>query len=126
MLVRRGEIYWVQFDPVKGSEQGGLRPALIVQQDTGNRFSPTTVVVAISKTIPPRPYPFVVVVEPEEGGLPDRSAVNCAQMATIQKDEPGSRLRAPVGEVDVRPLGRLPPSRMLEVDAALRYNLGIS
>jgi len=126
MLVRRGEIYWVQFDPVKGSEQGGLRPALIVQQDTGNRFSPTTVVVAISKTIPPRPYPFVVVVEPEESGLPDRSAVNCAQMATIQKDEPGSRLRPPVGEVDVRPLGRLPPSRMLEVDAALRYNLGIS
>jgi len=125
MFVKRGEIYWVQFEPVKGSEQGGLRPALVVQQDVGNRYSPTTVVVAITSTIPPRPYPFVVVVEPAESGLPDRSAINCAQMATIQKDEPGSRLRPPRGEGEVRPIGRLSPERMAEVDAALRYNLGL-
>jgi mRNA interferase MazF len=42
MTVKRGEIYWVELDPVKGSEQGGLRPALIVQQDVGNRYSPTS------------------------------------------------------------------------------------
>jgi mRNA interferase MazF len=125
MLVKRGEIYWVQFDPVKGSEQGGLRPALVVQQDVGNRYSPTTVVVAISKTIPPRPYPFVVVVEPRESGLPERSAINCAQTATIQKDEPGSRLRPLAGENDVRAVGMLPDDSMAEVDAALRYNLGL-
>jgi mRNA interferase MazF len=125
MLVKRGEIYWVQFDPVKGSEQGGLRPALVVQQDVGNRYSPTTVVVAISKTIPPRDYPFVVVVDPAESGLPQRSAINCAQAATIQKDGPGTRLRPPVGQDEVRPLGQLPPGRMAEVDAALRYNLGL-
>ena len=47
-MVKRGEIYWVEFDPVKGSEQSGLRPALVVQNDTGNRHSPTTVVVAIT------------------------------------------------------------------------------
>lgn len=64
MFVKRGEIYWVQFDPVKGSEQGSLRRALVVQQDIGNRYSPTTVVVAITSTLPPRPFPFVVVVEP--------------------------------------------------------------
>ena len=47
MPVKRGEIYWVEFDPVKGSEQGGLRPALVVQNDTGNRYNTTTVVAAI-------------------------------------------------------------------------------
>lgn len=60
-MIRRGEIYWVEFDPVKGSEQGGLRPALIIQNDTGNQHSQTTVVVAITRTIPPKPYPFTVV-----------------------------------------------------------------
>jgi mRNA interferase MazF len=125
MFVKRGEIYWVQFDPVKGSEQGGLRPALVVQQDIGNRYSPTTVVVAITTTLPPRPFPFVVVVDPAESGLPQSSAINCAQVATIQKDEPGSWLRAPRGESAPRPIGHLSPQKMLEVDAALRYNLGL-
>ncbi len=125
MMVKRGEIYWVEFDPVKGSEQGGLRPALVVQQDIGNQYSPTTVVVAITRTLPPRPYPFVVVVEPEESGLPARSAINCSQIATIQKDEPGSRLRPWPGEHEVRPIGQLSAQRMAEVDRALRYNLGL-
>jgi mRNA interferase MazF len=125
MLVKRGEIYWVQFDAVKGSEQGGRRPALVVQQDTGNRYSPTTVVAAITTTLPPRPFPFVVVVEAVESGLPQSSAINCAQVASIQKDEPGSRLRPPRGESVVRPIGHLSPQKMLEVDAALRYNLGL-
>ena len=53
MPAKRGEIYWVEFDPVKGSEQGGLRPALVVQNDVGNRHSPTTVVVAVTRTVPP-------------------------------------------------------------------------
>jgi mRNA interferase MazF len=125
MVVKRGEIYWVEFDPVKGSEQGGLRPALIVQQDIGNQYSPTTVVVAITRTIPPRSYPFVVVVEPGESGLPARSAINCSQVATIQKDEPGSRLRPWPGEHEVRPVGRLSTQKMTEVNRALRYNLGL-
>ena len=125
MVVKRGEIYWVEFDPVKGSEQGGLRPALIVQQDIGNQYSPTTVVVAITRTLPPRPYPFVVVVEPEESGLPARSAINCSQIATVQKDEPGSRLRPWPGEHEVRPIGQLSARKMAEVDQALRYNLGL-
>jgi len=123
MTVKRGEIYWVEFDPVKGSEQGGLRPALVVQNDLGNQYSPTTIVVAITRTLPPRPYPFVVVIEPEESGLPERSAVNCAQMATIRQTGPQSRLRPPRGEAEVRPIGRLSPEKMAEVDQALRYSL---
>jgi mRNA interferase MazF len=126
MVVRRGEIYWVEFDPVKGSEQSGLRPALVVQNDIGNQHSPTTVVVAITRTLPPRPYPFVVVITPAESGLPDPSAVNCAQLATIQQDGTHSRLRPPGGEPAVRPIGRLMPTKMVEVDAALKYNLGLS
>jgi mRNA interferase MazF len=126
MTVKRGEIYWVEFNPVKGSEQGGLRPALVVQQDVGNRYSPTTVVVAITRTVPPKSYPFVVVVEPEESGLPERSAVNCAQIATIQQSGSSSRLRPPRGEQEVRPIGRLSVEKVTEVDRALKYNLGLA
>ena len=125
MMVKRGEIYWVQLDPVKGSEQGGLRPGLVVQQDVGNRHSPTTVIVATTSTIPPRSYPFVVVIESTESGLPNRSAVNCARIATIQKDGTASRLRPPRDESTIRPTGQLSPDKMAQVDAALKYNLGL-
>ena len=126
MTVKRGEIYWVEFDPVKGSEQGGLRPALVVQNDVGNRFSPTTVVAAITRTIPPRPYPFVVIVEPADSGLPERSVVNCSQLATIQQSGPASRLRPPLGESDVRAIGQLGGDKLGEVDAALRFSLALT
>jgi len=82
-------------------------------------------IYAITRTLPPRPYPFVVVVEPEESGLPAPSAVNCAQIATIQKDDPGSRLRPCPGERATRPVGQLSVQKMAEVDRALRYNLGL-
>src|SRR5512137_1946206 len=117
MSIRRGEIYWLEFSPVKGSEQGGLRPALVIQNDVGNRYSPTTVVAAITRTIPPEPYPFLVVIEPEDSGLPERGAVNCAQIVTVQQAGPNSRLRPARGEADIRPIGRLAPEKMAEVGA---------
>lgn len=125
MPVKRGEIYWVEFEPVKGSEQGGLRPALVVQNDIGNRASPTTVVVAITRTIPPQLYPFIVVIESEDSGLPVRSAINCSQIATIQQAGQASRLRPPRGEPVVRPVGRLSDTHMARVEAALKFNLGM-
>jgi mRNA interferase MazF len=125
MPVKRGEIYWVEFDPVKGSEQGGLRPALVVQNDVGNRYSPTTVVVAITRTLPPRPYPFTVMVEPGESGLPELSVVNCSQIATIQQTGPASRLRPARGESEVRLIGQLNAEKMAQVDAALKFNLAL-
>ncbi len=125
MSVRRGEIYWLEFDPVKGSEQAGLRPALVVQNDLGNEYSATTVVAAISRTVPPRPYPFVVTITPSQSGLPETSAVNCAQLATVQQSGPASRFRPPRGEAQLRPVGRLDEETMRQVDAALRYNLGL-
>jgi mRNA interferase MazF len=126
MRVRRGEIYWVDFEPVKGSEQGGLRPALVVQNDIGNRFSSTTVVVAITRTLPLEAYPFIVVVEPGESGLLVRSAVNCSQMVTIQQSGPAGRLRPRRGESQVRPIGHLDAGKMAEVDAALKFNLALT
>ncbi len=126
MTIRRGEIYWVEFDPVKGSEQSGLRPALVVQNDVGNQHSPTTIVAAITRTLPVRSYPFVVTISPAESGLPDVSAVNCAQLATIQTEGTPSRLRPPRGQRTVRPIGRLVATKMAEVDAALKYNLSLS
>lgn len=125
MTVNRGEIYWVEFDPVKGSEQGGLRPALIVQNDLGNRYSPTTVIAAITRKIPPRDYPFVVIVDPIESGLPERSVINCSQIATIQQSGPTSRLRPPRDAASVCAIGRLSDTKMAEVDDALRFNLGL-
>jgi mRNA interferase MazF len=125
MGVKRGEIYWVEFDPVKGSEQGGLRPALVVQNDVGNRFSPTTIVAAITRTVPPQPYPFVVIISPDESHLPDLSVVNCSQLATIHQGGPQTCLRPPGGETTVRPVGQLSPEKMHQVDEALLYSLGI-
>jgi mRNA interferase MazF len=125
MPVKRGEIYWVEFDPVKGSEQGGLRPALIVQNDVGNRYSPTTVVVAITTTLPPKPFPFVVTIMPQESGLPAPSAINCAQITTIQQDGSESRLRPSRGEEKVRPISQLTAAKMAKVEKALRFNLAL-
>ena len=123
--VQRGEIYWVEFSPVKGSEMDGIHPAVIVQHDYGNRYSPTTVVAAMTHTIPDKPYPFVVIVGPEDSGLADPGTVNCSQLATIQQTGPSSRLRAPKGERQVRPIGRLTPGKMAEVGRALAFNLGL-
>ncbi len=66
-----------------------------------------------------------VVIEPEESGLPARSAVNCAQIATIQQAGPASRLRPPRGENTVRPIAQLASAKLAEVDAALKFNLGL-
>ena len=78
-----------------------------------------------TRTIPPQPYPFLVVIQPEESGLPEPSAVNCAQIATIQQSGDASRLRPPRGSTVVQPIGRLRADKLVEVENALRYNLGL-
>ena len=126
MAISRGDVYWVEFDPGAGSELAGVHPAVVVQNDVGNRYGRTTVVAAITRTVPPKPFPFVVVVEPEESGLPVRSAVNCAQVATIQLVGPESRLRAAPDESEVRAVGRLSDEVMRKVSDALAFNLGMA
>lgn len=110
---KRGEIYWVNFDPARGTEQSGRRPALIVQNDRGNQFSPYTVVVAISSAPLPTVYPFTVEIKKGEGSLSLDGHVNCAQLLTLDQN----RLEARIGE--------LSRDVMRKVDAALRYELDL-
>ena len=85
MPVKRGEIYWVEFDPVKGSEQGGLRPALVVQNDLGNRYSPTTIVAAVTSRIKRAKLPTHVELPASLGNLAFDSVVLMEQLRTIDK-----------------------------------------
>ena len=110
--VKRGEIYWVDRSPRRGSEQTGMRPALIIQNHTGNKFSPTTIVASMS-TAPEKPFPFLVDVTAKESGLSQYGAVNLAQILTIDK----TCLRDKCGQ--------LSSQKMLEVDRAIKISLGL-
>lgn len=110
---RRGEIYWVDFEPARGVEQGGRRPALVVQNDRGNQHSNYTVVAAISSAPLPRVYPFTVALTKGDGNLPRDGHVNCAQLMTIDQ----SRLETLIG--------LLPEHVMRQVSAALRYEFDL-
>lgn len=112
VTLRRGDVLHIDFEPVVGSEQGGIRPALVVQNDVGNRYSPTTIVAAVTTRLPSRPFPFIV--ELPEGTLPRRSFVDCAQIRTIDHSR-----------VIDRPISRVDPVTMLRVDEALAASLGL-
>ena len=108
--IKRGEIYWVDWNPARGSEQSGLRPALVIQNNTGNRYSPTTIVAALTTAIE-KPYPFLVKVTTKESGLPKDSTVNLAVIMTINK----TRLTDKCGE--------LSEAKMAEVNKAIKASL---
>jgi mRNA interferase MazF len=101
----------VNFDPARGSEQAGTRPALVVSNDVANRNSPNVTVVAITKNIPERDYPFNVHLP--AGELPLPGTIYCAQIMTISKE----RLMRHRGQVD--------ESILRSVDEALRVSLGL-
>lgn len=113
-MTRRGEIYWVNWSPGRGSEQAGLRPALIIQNDIGNQYSSTTIVAAISTKVPSKIYPFQVLISSAESGLPEDSIVKCEQILTVDS----ARL--------VNRAGQLPDAKMAEADTAIRRSLGLS
>src|SRR4030042_1938470 len=105
--IRRGEIYWVDWSSARGSEQKGLRPALIIQNDVGNEFSPTTIVASCSTAFA-KSYPFIVPVAAVKSGLPKDCSINLAQIATIDKSRLGDKC------------GELSAQKMQEVDDALK------
>jgi mRNA interferase MazF len=111
-IYKRGEIWTVNFNPGRGSEQKGLRPALIIQNDIGNQYAATTIVAAITTTI--KKYPVTVIIPVRVGGLKETSIVNLAQILTIDK----GRL--------IKKLGSLEKDRMDEVDEAIKVSLGIA
>lgn len=110
---RRGDIYLVSFDPAFGSEIRKTRPALVIQNDLGNRFSDTTIVAAVTSRTESRLYPTEVAVIPPEGGLSKPSVVLLDQVRTMDK----RRLQ--------RRLGRLAPATMERVNDATRISLGL-
>lgn len=108
---RRGDVWMVSFSPGRGSEQRGLRPALVVQNDVGNQYAATTIVAAITSTI--RIYPVTVPLKPGDASLKKPSMVNLAQILTVDK----SRLRRRVGVLSAEVVNR--------VNAAIRISLDV-
>ncbi len=108
MAVKRGEVWRADLTPVRGTEQSGVRPVLIVQTDRANPHSPHTIVVPFTSRFRQRLLPSHVQVAAGEGGLTQDSVVLAEQIRVIEH----SRLLVKLGE--------LSPSRMQEIDAALR------
>lgn len=111
----RGDVYLVNLDPIIGKEIGKARPAVIIQNDIGNKFSPVTIIAPISsvKEIT-KPLPIMIFLNKGEGGLTENSYIDCGQIRTVDKDQ---RL--------ITKLGSLDKNKMLEVDEALRISLSL-
>ncbi|MBQ9413983.1 MAG: type II toxin-antitoxin system PemK/MazF family toxin [Clostridia bacterium] len=112
MRVQRGDIYYADLSPVVGSEQGGVRPVLIVQNDTGNRFSPTVIAAAITSRMDKARLPTHIHLR-SSGGLTKDSIVLLEQIRTLDK----RRLR--------EHMGRLDEQAMAKVDEALQISFGL-
>jgi mRNA interferase MazF len=110
---KRGEVYLVRFDPTVGAEIRKARPALVLQNDIANRWSPITIVAAITSQFDEPLYPTEVAVWPPEGGLEVDSVVLLNQLRSIDR----RRL--------VRRLGKLKPTTMAQVDRALLISVGL-
>jgi mRNA interferase MazF len=108
---KRGEIWLVNWNPSRGSEQAGKRPALIIQNDVGNINASTTIVAAISASV--KLYPMNVKIEAHESGLNKNSIVKTSQILTVSK----LRLEKRIGE--------LTSEKMNQVNQAIKLSLGI-
>jgi len=111
----RGDIYLVNLDPIVGKEIGKARPAVIIQNDIGNKFSPVIIIAPISsiKEII-KPLPIMIFLKKGEGGLPADSYVDCGQIRTVDRDQ---RL--------ITKLGNLDKEKMSEIDKALKVSLSL-
>ena len=113
MTVHRGDIYYADLSPVVGSEQGGVRPVLIVQNDVGNRFSPTVIAAAITSQKDKARLPTHIRVQAPDSGLLRDSVVLLEQIRTLDKRRLGERM------------GRLDDASMSRVDRALQVSFGL-
>ena len=96
MTIKRGDMYYADLSPVIGSEQGGIRPVLIVQNDTGNKYSPTVIAAAITSQTGKNKLPTHIQIGTNSGGLKSDSIVLTEQIRTIDK----SRLKEKIGHID--------------------------
>ncbi len=111
--VRRGDIYYADLSPVVGSEQGGIRPVLIIQNDVGNRYSPTVIAAAITSRMSKSRLPTHIGITSSTAGLSKDSVVLTEQIRTLDK----RRLRERIGHLDA--------AAMSEVDSALSVSFGL-
>ena len=109
-MVERGDIFFADLNPVTGSEQGGTRPVVVIQNDTGNRFSPTVIVAAITSNLSKARLPTHIIID--AGVLPGKSVVLLEQIRTIDK----TRL--------IKKMGRLGEDDMRRIDGAISVSMG--
>ena len=114
MNIKRGDIYYADLSPVVGSEQGGIRPVLIVQNDVGNRYSPTVIAAAITSRMGKNKLPTHIDIYADRVGLAKDSVVLLEQVRTIDKQRLGEKM----GHLDVE--------TMNAVDDAISISLGLS
>ncbi len=113
MSVKRGDVYYADLSPVVGSEQGGIRPVLVIQNDVGNKYSPTVIVAAITSQIQKAKLPTHIEVEAETYGLEKDSVILLEQIRTIDKQ----RLNEKVAHIDEH--------KMIRINEALQISLGL-
>ena len=111
-MIKRGELYYADLSPVVGSEQGGVRPVLVVQNDVGNKYSPTVIAAAVTSKLDKARLPTHIELSKESFGLTHDSVVLLEQIRTLDK----RRLKERIGS--------LPPNLMKRVDLALTISLG--
>ena len=114
MLVKRGDIFYADLSPVIGSEQGGIRPVLVVQNDVGNKFSPTVICAAITSKINKAKLPTHVEIDAHESELVKNSVILLEQVRTIDK----KRLKEKICHLD--------SELMKQVDKGLMLSFGIN
>ncbi|MDY4186895.1 MAG: type II toxin-antitoxin system PemK/MazF family toxin [Candidatus Borkfalkiaceae bacterium] len=112
--IKRGELYYADLSPVVGSEQGGVRPVLVVQNDVGNRFSPTVIAAAVTSKLDKARLPTHIELSAKLYGLSKDSVVLLEQIRTIDKRRLKERI------------GALSPQTMARVDDALLISLGFT
>lgn len=113
MIVKRGELYFADLSPVVGSEQGGIRPVLVVQNDIGNKYSPTVIAAAITSKLNKAKLPTHIELSSKEYGLEKDSVVLLEQIRTIDK----TRLKEKIGELNT--------FKMNQVNKAMMISLGV-
>ncbi len=114
MTIRRGDIYYADLSPVVGSEQGGIRPVLIVQNDVGNKYSPTVIAAAITSQTGKSKLPTHIEVYADKYGLAKDSVILLEQIRTLDK----KRLKEKMGHLDDSVMG--------QVNSAITVSFGLS
>lgn len=113
MLIKRGDLFWVNLDPTRGSEQAGQRPVLVIQNDIGNEVAPTTIVAPLTTKSFTKEYPTNVHLPKGIGGLKSDSTILLSQIRTLDK----SRLQ--------KKIGHLSDTYLEKVNLAIKISLGL-